>query len=336
MNSENVLSQIERYAEQVRHEYRVPGLAVAIEKDNEIILARGFGERKLGESQPVDENTLFGIASISKSFTALTLGMLVDEGLLNWNDPVTKYLPSFQLYDAYATREITVLDLLIHRCGLAPVSGGTVWYGSDFSRQEVIERIRYLKPVSSFRSEYAYQNITYLAAGEIVQVITGQSWDDFVTQRILVPLEMYTSNTSIKAFNAESNVAYPHALVDGQLCEVPPRNYDNVGPAASINSSVRELSAYARLLLNGGKYQDRQIYSPEIARALWTPRTLIPLATDFPQELESIMPQFLNAYALGWVIQDAYGQKRVSHSGGIDGLRSLLTLIPPPFLIKNL
>jgi CubicO group peptidase (beta-lactamase class C family) len=328
MQEEIPLFEIDSYANLIRDDYDVPGLAVAVVKDDNLELAKGYGTRKLDESELVDENTLFGIASISKSFTALALGMLVDEGKLKWDDPVTNHLPWFQLYDAYATRELTVLDLLVHRSGLAAVSGGTVWYGSDRNRHEVIERIRYLKPVSSFRSEYAYQNITYLVAGEIVQVLTGQSWDNFVAQHIFAPLGMRTSNTSIKAFAAESNVAQPHALINGQIQLIAPRNYDNVGPAASINTSAIELAAYAQLLLNGGQFQGRQLYSPDIARDLWTPHTLIPSPNEYLPALERFMPQFHHAYALGWVIQDSHGQKKVSHSGGIDGLRSMLTMIP--------
>ena len=328
MNEDILLSKIDRFAEQLRDDFDVPGLAVAIVKDDDLVLAKGFGIRKLGESHPVDEHTLFGIASISKSFTALALGMLVDAGKLHWDDPVTKHLPSFQLHDAYATREITILDLLVHRIGLATVSGGTLWYGSDLERQEVVERIQYLKPVSSFRSMYAYQNITYLVAGEIVQALTGCSWDEYVSHHIFKPLGMHTSNTSITDPETGSNVAQPHARVEGKLQAVAQRNYDNVGPAASINTCVIELAAYVRLLLNSGKFQGKQLYTTEIARDLLTPHTLIPFTDEYPDALNHLIPQFHNAYALGWVIQDAYGQKKVSHSGGIDGLRSLLTMIP--------
>ena len=284
------VSTIDRYANQVRNDFNVPGLAVAIVKDDAVVLAKGYGVRKLEGNQSVTENTLFGIASISKSLTAMALGLLVDEGKLKWDDPVTKYNPSFQLYDPYATREVTVLDLLVHRTGLASVSGGAMWYGSDYSRREVIHRIRYLKPVSSFRSAYAYQNSLYLVAGQIIPALTGKSWDEFVAERIFAPLEMRTSNTSIKAFDLESNVAQPHVVIDGELQVVEPRNYDNVGPAASINSSVLELAAYARLLLKDGQYQDQQLYSAEVAHDLWTPHTLIPLPKEYPTEYKSLMP----------------------------------------------
>lgn len=319
---------IDRYAEKVCNDFNIPGLAVAIIKDDRVVMASGYGVRELGGDQPVTAESLFGIASISKSFTAMALAMLVDEGRLRWDDPVTAHIPAFQLYDACATREFTVLDLLVHRSGLPPVSGGTVWYGSDYSRDDVIRRMRHLRPVSSFRSQYAYQNITYLVAGQLIPALTDQTWDEFVAARIFTPLEMHASNTSITAFGAESNVFQPHVEVDGRLQVVALRNHDNVGPAASINTSVRELTAYVRLLLNGGQYQGQQLYSADIARDLWTPHTLIPLSDEYPEELSAYLPQFYQAYALGWRIQDYRGQRMVAHSGGVDGLRSLVTMLP--------
>ncbi len=256
--------------------------------------------------------------------------MLVDEGKLKWDDPVTKHLPSFQLHDPYATREITVLDLLVHRTGLATVSGGTLWYGSAYSRDEVIQRMRHLKPVSSFRSAYAYQNSMYLVAGQLIPALTGKSWDAFIAERIFAPLDMHSSNTSINAFDSTSDVSQSHTVINGVLQVIRAHNYDNVGSAASINTTALELAAYARLLLKGGRYKERQLYSAEIARDLWTPHTLIPLSNEYPAAYKRFMPQFHHAYALGWGIQDyhGHGQRRVSHSGGIDGLRSLLTMIP--------
>jgi CubicO group peptidase (beta-lactamase class C family) len=321
-------STFERYVERVREDFAVPGIAVAIVEDDTLVLAKGYGVRRLAEQQPLTEHSLFGIASISKSFTAMALGMLVDEGKLKWNDPVTKYIPSFQLHDAYATRELTVLDLLVHRSGLAPVSGGSVWYGSEYGRDQVVERIRYLRPVSSFRSEFAYQNILYLVAGQIIPALTGQSWDAFVKERIFGPLGMRRSNTSILDFDPVSDVAQPHVLVDGKLQVVAHRNYDNAGPAASINCSALELAAYVRLLLNGGRFEDKQLYGAKIAEDLWTPHMLIPAEKEAIPALEPFNPQLFHAYALGWFIQDFRGQRRVSHAGGIDGLRSLLTMIP--------
>ncbi len=323
-----ISSAVDDYAEKLLSDFKVPGMAVSVILDGSLVFAKGYGVRQLGEHTPVDQHSLFGIASISKSFTAMALGMLVDDGKIKWGDRVTKYLPSFQLYDRYASGEITILDLLIHRSGLSSVSGGTIWYGSDYSRQEIIDRIRYLKPASSFRSEYAYQNITYLVAGEIVQVVTGQTWDEFITQRIFTPLEMRSSNTSITMLLAEMNVAQPHIEVNGTLRVIAHRNYDNVGPAAAINTTISDLAAYAQLLLGGGIYKGDRLYSTAIGQDLWRPQSLVPMVDDYPVEIQSIMPQFHSTYALGWQIQDFYGLRKVSHSGGIDGLRSRLTLIP--------
>ncbi len=329
-NLQTISEAIDRHAETILRDYNVPGLAFAIVKDDELLLAKGYGVREMGSKLIVNANTRFGIASISKSFTAMALGMLVDQGKLIWSDPVRQHIPTFQMRDLFASREFTVRDLLVHRSGLPEIAGGTLWYGSNLSRDQVIEGMRYLKPVSSFRSCYAYQNITYLAAGQIIPVLTGRSWDDFVRERIFTPLGMNNSNTSIHSEDMIGNIAQPHVEVGGQLRTVALRDYDNVGPAASINTTAVDLSAYARLLLNNGRFAGQQLYSPQIARDLWTPHTIIPIDPQSPTAATPLMPRFHNAYALGWVIQDIPGrsQKKVSHSGGIDGLRSLLTLIP--------
>ena len=177
-------------------DWGVPGLAIAVIKDDRIVLAKGFGVRELGKPEPVDERTLFAIGSSSKAFTAAAIAMLVDEKKLKWDDPATQYLPGFQLYDPYATRELTVRDLLTHRVGLD--RGDQLWYASTFDRDEILRRIRYLKPASSLRSRFGYQNIMFLAAGQVVRSVTGKEWDDFVRERIFVPLGMNDSGTSVR------------------------------------------------------------------------------------------------------------------------------------------
>jgi CubicO group peptidase (beta-lactamase class C family) len=188
--------------------FEAPGASIAIVKDDEVVFSTGYGVRELGGDQKVDEHTLFAAGSISKSFTSTCLAMLVGEGKISWEDPVTKYLTDFQLYDAYVTREFTIRDLLTHRSGLAEISGGTVWYGSNYDRGELIRRLRYLKPVSSFRSQFAYQNVMYLVAGEIIPAVTGVSWDDFVQQRLLTPLNMKSTNTSTNPGSKHSHAPF--------------------------------------------------------------------------------------------------------------------------------
>jgi CubicO group peptidase (beta-lactamase class C family) len=318
LDSSQIHAALERFA--------TPGLAVAVVKNDALVLARGYGQRGLDHPTPVDEHTLFAIGSISKSFTATSLGLLVDEGKLAWDDPVQKYLPDFQLFDPYATHEITIRDLLTHRSGLAEVSGGTIWYGSTYDRTEVVKRIRHLKPVSSFRSQFAYQNIMYLVAGQLIPALTGSDWDTFVQERLFKPLHMTDSVTSMTELQPDHNVVTPHITVDGKAQAVAHRNYDNVAPAASIYSSVVDMAQYLRLHLRQGRYADQQLLSIATAQEMATPQMVIPIRPN-PPALAALTPEFY-AYGLGWFIRNYRGRKVVTHSGGVDGLVALATMVP--------
>src|SRR5919205_331878 len=212
---EQRLKEIDDYAAKAGREWNVPGFSIAIVKDDRVVFAKGYGVRELGKPAPVDEHTLFAIGSSSKAFTAASIAMLVDEGKLKWDDPATKYLPGFQLYDPYTTRELTVRDLLTHRSGLE--RGDMLWYASAYDRNEILRRIRYLKPTWSLRAHFGYQNIMFLAAGQIIPSITGKSWDDFVRERIFTPLGMTSSSTSIKALTSSDDVATPHTKFDEKV-----------------------------------------------------------------------------------------------------------------------
>src|SRR5918995_1159862 len=192
------LAGFDDYVNQALKDWEVPGLAVAVVKDDRIVFAKGYGVRELNKPTPVDERTLFAIGSSSKAFTAASIAMLVDQAKLKWDDPATKYLPGFQLFDPYSTREVTVSDLLSHRSGLA--RGDLLWYASEYNRDEVLRRVRYLKPSWSLRARFGYQNIMFLAAGQIIPSVTGKTWDDFMRERIFTPLGMTSTSTSIKAF----------------------------------------------------------------------------------------------------------------------------------------
>jgi len=268
------LQELDAYIEKAMQEWEVPGLAIAIVKDDQLVLAKGYGVREIGKGTPIDENTVFAIASNSKAFTAASLAMLVDEGKVNWDDPVTKYLVGFQLFDPYVTRELTVRDLLTHRSGLG--QSPALWYGSDYDREEILRRIRYLEPSWSFRSRFGYQNVMYLAAGQIIPAVTGISWDDFVQQRIFTPLGMSSTNTSVTDLKGLSNVARPHGKIDDKVKAIPYRNFDNIGPAGSINSNVVDLAQWVRLQLSEGLYQSERLLSPGVVQEMHTPQTIIP------------------------------------------------------------
>ena len=202
------LKEIDAYATRAGRDWKVPGYAVAIVKDDKVVFAKGYGLRELGKPEPVDENTLFAIASNSKAFTSAALAMLVDEGKIKWDDPVTKYLHNFQLYDPYVTRELTIRDLLSHRSGLGTFAGDLLWYETQYSRDEILYRVRFLKPTSSFRSRFGYQNILFLAAGEVVAKVSGKSWDGFVKERFFEPLRMKRTITLNK--DLASAAMLPH------------------------------------------------------------------------------------------------------------------------------
>jgi len=304
-------------------DWQVPGLAIAIVKDDHVVFAKGFGVRKKGEPASVDADTLFAIGSTSKAFTAATLAMLIDEGKLAWDDPVTKHLGGFELYDPAVTRELTVRDLLCHRSGLP--RGDALWYGTRNDRDEVLRRVRHLKPDSSFRSKFGYQNIMYLAAGEVTARVAKTSWDDFVKERLFLPLGMKSSNTSVAALPPGGNVATPHNKVADTLEPLPWRNIDNVGPAGSINSNVNDMAQWIRLQLGNGEFEGKRLVSAAAIDEMRSPQTII----QSSPEIKARMPDahFL-AYGLGWMLRDYKGRMAAEHGGGIDGMTSQVALVP--------
>src|SRR5260221_3441605 len=203
--------------------FEVPGLALAVVKDGKVLLAKGYGVRKLGEAAPVDARTRFGIASNTKVFTATALGLLVEEGKLAWDQPVIRYLPWFAMYDPYVTRELTIRDLLVHRSGLGLGAGDLLWWpASTYDRKEVARRLRYIKPATSFRSPYAYDNVLYSVAGEVIERVSGQSWEDFVASHILQPVGMTGSTVRHSDATAAGNIATTHAEMDGTVRVIAP------------------------------------------------------------------------------------------------------------------
>lgn len=315
------LRGLDAYIERAMQDWAVAGLAVAIVRGDSVIYARGFGVREVGKPERVDERTLFAIGSNTKAITAAALGMLQDEGKLSLDDPVTKHLPWFQLHDAYVTREMKVRDLLTHRSGLPRYD--MIWYGSPYSREEVVRRVHLGEPAWSFRSRFGYQNIMFIAAGEVIEATSGMSWDDFIEKRFFEPLGMTTSNTSVTKFGPGANVAQPHAKAEGKPTPIPWRNIDNAGPAGSINSNVVEMAQWLRTLIHNGKHRDQQIVSEKYLKEALAPHMIAGTGMDtlFP------MVHF-DTYGLGFWLRDYRGRKLVMHGGGIDGMLSQLGFLP--------
>lgn len=320
------LAGLDAYIESAMREWRTPGMAIAIVKDDAIVYAKGFGVREIGKPEPVTPETRFAMASNSKAFTATALGLLVDERLLGWDDAVCEKLPAFQLHDPTATRSLTIRDLLCHRVGLGTWQGDLIWYGSDRSTREVLERVRELPPYFGFRDRYAYCNLAYLAAGEVVATISGEPWAAFVERRLFQPLAMTRSSTSIRSLEGVEDVARPHTLIGSEVAAIPYRNLDNCGPAGGINSCVLDWSQWMRVQLNDGQLGDVRVVPSAVIRETQAPQNLVRPTSDRQKSLYPSSHFF--AYGLGWFMQDYHGRMVLSHGGGMDGMLSLTVLIP--------
>ncbi len=316
---EQKLQLIAAFVDSMRRAWDVPGAALAIVKGNEVIFARGFGYRDLEAKKPVTENTLFAIGSCTKAFTALALGLLVDDGRLDWDTPVRTYLPEFELHDRFASERMTPRDLVTHRSGLP--RHDFVWYGADLSRRELFERLRYLPPSKDFRTTFQYQNLMFMTAGYLVGQVTGSTWQAFVRQRLLEPLDMRNTNFSVEDLKTAPDAALAYRKVDDRVTRIPYRNIDAMGPAGSINSSVNEMAHWIIMQLNRGKFRGRQIVSANRLQETHLPQMAITRPADFPEMSES-------AYGLGWFVQTYRGHKRVSHGGSIDGFKAMVNLLP--------
>jgi CubicO group peptidase (beta-lactamase class C family) len=321
--AEIAFDELERFVAKALREWEVPGLALAVIKDDRVVFAKGFGVRKLGDDNPVDPETLFAIGSASKAFTAAALAMLIDDGKLNWDDAATKYLPGLQLFDPYVTRELSVRDMLCHRCGLP--RGDKLWYGTAYSRDEILTRARYLKSEWSLRSHFGYQNIMFLAAGEIVPRVAGVSWDSFVKQQLFLPLGMKSSNTSTTDLVQSTNVATPHIKFEDNVVPIAWRNIDNVGPAGSINSNANDMAQWVRFQLGNGTLDGKRLISSVALREMQSPQMIIQRDED---NLQVYSEAHFLAYGLGWFLHDFAGRKIVEHGGAIDGMRSQVALVP--------
>ena len=322
-------ADLDAYVASSMKTFDVPGMAVAIVKDGKIVVAKGYGVRKLGDPTPVDEFTMFGIGSNTKAFTTAALATLVDEGKLSWDDPVYQRLPGFVMYDPYVSHEMTIRDLLTHRSGMGLGEGDLLfWPHSTYTREEVIYKLRFMKPASSFRSHYAYDNLLYMTAGQIIPAVTGVSWDDYVRQRIFTPLGMNHSNVSNATIKSGDDVAFPHSRMDNKLQVIHFEVLDNAGPAGAINSCAADMAKWVQLQLNRGKFTDRdgRLFSEEQSREMWSPQTILPIA-DPPAPLAGLKPNFAD-YALGWGLRDYHGRKLVGHTGGVAGFVSRVMLVP--------
>jgi CubicO group peptidase (beta-lactamase class C family) len=327
----------ERRVAAVRSEIGVPGMAIAIVENDRVTFARGFGVRAIGGSEPVDADTIFPTGSTGKAFTVAALGILVDEGRIGWDDRVIDHLPGFQMYDPWVTREMTIRDLLVHRSGLGLGEGDLLFVPrTNLSRAESVRRLRYLQPHTSFRSGFAYDNVLYMVAGQLIEAVTGETWEKFVAGHVLKPAGMLHSTTDAPERFANPDRAYPHARLDGGMRGVGTQvlldERDELGrngaPAGGLTVSANDMARWLEIQLDGGRLPEGsgRLFSAAAHEQMWKPVVLQPVH-EVPAPLKATEPMF-DAYALGWDVRDYGGAKIIWHGGAVFGFLTAVVLIP--------
>jgi CubicO group peptidase (beta-lactamase class C family) len=305
-------------------DWRVPALGISVVNDGHVVFAKGYGVIEHGKPQAANEHTRFAIGSTTKAMTSAGLAMLVDEGKLRWDDRVTRFIPELQLSDPWATRELTVRDLLTHRTGLpgTDLFWATSW---RYSQAEIIRRLRFIQPTASFRAEWQYQNVMYSLGGVIIERITGKPWDAFIRERIFAPLGMNESEPLVAGIIGKPNVAIPHALAGDSVRVVPYRSTDDVASAGSVYSSVSDMAKWMRFVLDSGRIGDKRLITQSTFREMITPQIAAPME-QYPA-LQLSKPDFFS-YGFGWFIQNYRGEQVWMHTGSINGMCALIGLMP--------
>lgn len=328
LQGQDVPPDLDRVVARVMRTFEVPGIALAVVRDGRTVVARGYGLRRQGSPAPVDAHTRFAIASNTKAFTATALGLLVEEGLLEWDAPVVRYVPWFAMWDPWVTQHITVRDLLVHRSGLGLGAGDLLWWPpSTYDRKEIAYRLRYLRPATSFRSAYAYDNVLYGVAGEVIEAVSGMTWEAFVASRMLGRIGMTDSYVLPPGTGDTANTAAAHARVDGVVRPVTPFISRNLNPAGGIHASATDMARWLRVQLDSGRLaDDSRLYEASTARELWA--MVVPRDPDPPPPELAPLTHDFQGYALGFNVLDYRGEKLVTHTGGLPGFVSRVAMLP--------
>ncbi len=315
------LAGLPDFMERGMDDWGIPGMAVAVVKGEEVVYARGFGVRKLGEDAPVDEHTVFGVASLTKAMLSASLGILVDEGKLNWDDRVRDHLPWFELSDPWVSSNVTVVDLLSHQVGIGRLTGNRIRFMPDRDPETIMQFVKHMPFEQTFRSEYVYSNVMYMVAGEVVKAASGMPWDEFLAERLFAPLGMKGASTSITQIADDDNAAWPHQEIHDEVQVIERRNFDNVGPSASVNASVADMANWMMLHLGEpGVFRGERLISERVMRDMHQPRQAFGMSDP--------MTGSVTAYGMGWGLNYYEGYRISRHSGATDGMTSILTLVP--------
>ncbi len=318
--AQSLPENFDNWVKSAQKDWKIPGMAIGIVKDGEVIYAKGFGEKELDSGEAVDANTIFSIASVSKNMTAAALGVLVDEGVIDWDDKITQHIPWFQMQDPWVTRELTIRDALTHQVGLGRKLGNRLQFMTASPRDSVLYQMRYMDLEKPFRSEFVYNNVMYSLAGQIIEHTDGRTWNEFLTEKLFAPLEMNSTTTSIRQIKPNDNQAYPHQEIDGKVVRIQRRNWDNAGPAGGVNSSVNDLNKWMLMQLGtSGIYKGKTIVSSKQMNEIHKPQMV-----NRPNNAMS--PQ--SSYGFGWNILDYKGKRVLTHGGATDGFNTAMYLMP--------
>jgi CubicO group peptidase (beta-lactamase class C family) len=317
------VKEFETYVEKARLAWQVPGMAVAVVKDGKTISMKGYGQHAVGTPEKVDTQTLFACASTTKAMTAVCMGILVDEGKVKWDDAVVQYLPEFQLYDPYVTRELKVRDLFTHNSGV----GNTdfFWSAMTIPANDILRKMKEVEPSYSMRSSFIYQNIFYLAAGKVIERVSGQKWEGFIQSRVFAPLKM-TRTFAILKGAPTSNVAKPHYLINRTIKVITPTNADEIGPAGSVNASIEDMSKWMICMLDSSKYEGGRLLKTSTWNELFKPQVIVP-ANQFYPTMVLTKPNW-TTYGLGWFQHDYKGKKINFHTGSLAGQVAINAQLP--------
>ena len=316
-----VINTLHTTIEKMMKDLRVPGAAVAIIKDGEVIVSEGFGYRNVEKKEVVTPQTRFAIGSATKAFGTLSLSLLAQQKKFDWDTPLQSYIPNFSLSDIFASSQITGRDLASHRTGVS--RHDALWYSSSLTRKDIVEKIKHLSLDAPFRTTFLYNNLMYATISYMVELITNQTWEQYVTEHILEPLHMQQTNFSVTDSQNTNDYALPYIEDNGEIKEIPFRNIDTVGAAGCINSTIEDMAKWVILHLNQGKSGDHELISSELLQQMYTPHNTIP-----DQPFLSTPESPLNSYGLGWFISAYRGYKVIHHGGNIDGFTALVSFMP--------
>lgn len=322
--AQSSVEKFDKYVEAARKQWNVPGMSIVVVQDGKVIFSKGYGERELGKSEPVDADTLFGAMSTTKAMTAVALGILVDEGKVNWDDKVIKYLPTFRVADPYITNELKVRDLLIHNSGLGNADFLWAWT-QDISPSEVVARMQYANSAYSMRSSFIYQNIMYLVAGQVIEKVSGMSWEQFMSERVFMPLGMKNTFPNLTISQNYKNRSSAHYKINGSIEVIPEMPADSIAPAGAVWSTANDIGKWVNFMLGNTTVNGKELIKPATLNEMFKPQAIVPAGQFYPT-IALTKPHWMT-YGLGWFQHDYRGEMINFHTGSLAGRTAIIGLM---------